>query len=74
MPAITALVYVIRGKSMKQREAAARSASRGAAEDHIRSVAGAPGPATQISTAKALLDSGAINQSEYERLKAKALA
>jgi hypothetical protein len=75
VPAVTALVYVIiRGTSMMQREAAARSASRGAAEDYIRSVAGGPDPATQISNAKALLDSGAINQTEYEQLKAKALA
>ena len=75
VPAVTALVYVIiRGKSMTQRETAARAASRGATEDYIRSVAGGPDPATQIGNAKALLDSGAITQAEYEQLKAKALA
>lgn len=75
VPAVTALVYVIiRGKSMTQRETAARAASRGAAEDYIRSVAGRTDPATQISNAKALLDSGAITQAEYEQLKAKAIA
>jgi len=68
-------VYVIiRGKSMAQRETAARAGSRGAAEDYLRSMSARPDPATQISNAKALLDSGAINQAEFEQLKSKALA
>ncbi|HEY3339061.1 MAG TPA: SHOCT domain-containing protein [Propionicimonas sp.] len=75
VPAVTALVYVIiRGKSMTEREVAARSGSRGAADDYIRSLAPRSDPATQISTAKSLLDSGAISQAEYEQLKSKALA
>jgi hypothetical protein len=42
-------------------------------DDHIRSVA--PASSTEeIAKAKQLLDSGAINQAEYESLKAKALA
>jgi hypothetical protein len=31
-------------------------------------------PAAEIAEAKALLDAGTINQSEFDRLKAKALA
>jgi len=74
VPAVTALVYVIiRGKSMAQRETAARAGSRGAAEDYLRSMSARPDPATQIGNAKALLDSGAINQAEFEQLKSKAL-
>jgi hypothetical protein len=43
---------------------------------YIKSVAGAPGPtaAEQVAKAKHLLDTGAINQQEFEQLKAKALA
>jgi hypothetical protein len=44
-----------------------------ALDDHIRAVA--PASSTEeIAKAKQLLDSGAINQAEYESLKAKALA
>jgi hypothetical protein len=43
-------------------------------DDYVRGVAGAGGPAAEIDKAKQLLDSGAITQSEFEAIKAKALA
>jgi hypothetical protein len=74
VPMFTALVYVIaRGNGMAIRQRAAMERSKSEAESYIRHVAG-KSPAEQIADAKALLDAGTINQEEYAKLKAKALA
>jgi hypothetical protein len=74
LPFLTALVYVIaRGRGMAERQKAAMQAAQSDAETYIRSLAG-KSPASQIAEAKTLLDAGTINQDEYARLKAKALA
>ena len=53
----------------------AAAQQRASQDDYIRQVAGKQAsPAAQIADAKALLDSGAIQQSEFDVLKAKALA
>jgi hypothetical protein len=49
-------------------------AAQAATDEYIRSVAGSGGPAAEIERAKALLDSGAITQPEFDAIKAKALA
>ena len=74
VPFLTALVYLIaRGRGMAERNAAAAAAQRQATDDYIRQAAGATSAADEIQKAKALLDAGAINASEYEALKSKAL-
>ena len=73
LPFLTALAYlVVRGRGMGERQAEQVRSVKQAQDDYIRQVAG--GPAAEIAEAKRLLDAGAINASEYEALKAKALA
>ncbi|MGP4033157.1 SHOCT domain-containing protein [Pseudarthrobacter sp. 1C304] len=76
LPWLGALIYLIaRGRSMGRRQMAAVAEQQAAQQEYIQQVAGkASSPATQIADAKALLDSGAINQAEFDSLKAKAMA
>jgi len=76
IPWVGALIYLIaRGRSMTERQTKAVTQAQAAQADYIKQVAGSgSSPADQISSAKSLLDSGAITQSEYDALKAKALA
>jgi hypothetical protein len=78
VPWVTALVYfVTRGGGMAERQRVAIERAEQAQREYIQRVAApAAGPtaAEQIASAKALLDSGAINAQEFEALKAKALA
>lgn len=76
VPWVGALIYLIaRGRSMNERSVASMSHAQAAQAAYIQQVAAqGSSPAEQITHAKALLDSGAINQSEFDALKAKALA
>ncbi len=73
---LTTLVYLIaRGKSMGERQVAQMADAQAQQEKYIQTVAAKTvTPAEQITHAKGLLDSGAINQQEFDALKAKALA
>ncbi|MCL8026418.1 SHOCT domain-containing protein [Nocardioides bruguierae] len=74
-PLITSLVYLIsRGSGMAERTVTASRAAQEEAETYIRSVAGTGGAADEIAQAHRLLESGAIDQSEFDALKARVLA
>jgi phospholipase D-like protein len=75
LPFLGALVYLIaQHDGMSQRQADAARGQKAEMDDYVRSVAGSSGPAAEIDRAKQLLDSGAINQTEFDAIKAKALA
>jgi type VI protein secretion system component VasK len=70
------LVYLIaRGSSMAERRQAQMEKAEAAQRRYIQEAAGTgASPADQIASAKALLDSGAITQAEFDTLKSKALS
>jgi hypothetical protein len=74
-PLLVALIYLIaRGRGMAVRQADAARRARAETDRYIQYVAAKPSSTDQIVSAKALLNDGTITQSEYERLRAKALA
>ena len=77
VPFVAVLVYMFsRGQGMAERSAAQQQRTQEQFAGYVRDVAGngAAPPAEQIARAKELLDAGTIDQSEFDRLKAKALA
>jgi hypothetical protein len=76
VPWLGVFIYLIaRGRSMTERQMARVAQQQAAQESYIQQAAGkSSSPSGQIADAKALLDSGAISQSEFESLKAKAMA
>jgi hypothetical protein len=76
LPFVTACIYLItKGSSMAERQTRDREQMVSQQEAYIREVASnTTSPADQVAQAKAMLDSGAITEAEYARLKDKALA
>jgi hypothetical protein len=75
LPFLGALIYLIAdGKGMTERRVKDAQVSQASFDDYVRTVAADGGSTGEIARAKELLDSGAINEQEFERLKAKALA
>jgi ABC-type multidrug transport system fused ATPase/permease subunit len=77
LPFLAVFIYlIVRGKGMGERAAARQQQAQQDFEGYVHNVAttAEATPTEQIARAKQLLDSGAINQSEFDRLKAKALA
>ncbi len=75
LPYVGILIYLIaRGHGMAGRAAKQQALMQEQMDARIRSAAGtSASPADQVAQAKALLDSGAIDQAEFEKLKASAL-
>ena len=74
LPYFGVFIYLIaNGKGMGERAAQRAQAQQTQVDNYVRSVA-SDSSADQIAKSKQLLDSGAINQAEFNQLKAKALA
>jgi hypothetical protein len=75
LPFLGVFVYLIANSDdMARRGAEQMAAQQAQTDEYVRSVAGSSGAAAEIEKAKGLLESGAINQQEYDAIKAKALA
>ncbi len=75
IPFLGVLVYLVaQHDGMAERSEKDHKAAQAQFDDYVRSAAGTGGPASEIEKAKALLDSGAITQAEFDTLKAKAVA
>ena len=76
LPFLGVLAYLIANHDgMADRNVKQAQVARAEFDDYVKTVAkNGGGAAAEIETAKGLLDSGAINQAEFEAIKAKALA
>jgi Phospholipase_D-nuclease N-terminal len=75
LPFLGIFVYLIsQGKSMGERAQQRAQAQQSQMDDYVRSVATSGSATDEIAKGKQLLESGAITQSEFDALKAKALA
>ena len=73
VPFLGVLVYLIaQHDGMRDRTLEQAKTQQAAMDQYVRDTAG--GSATEIAKAKELLDSGAITQTEFDAIKAKALA
>ncbi len=75
LPFLGTLVYLIaHGQGLTERRVHDQQVAQASFNDYVRTVASDGGSAGEIERAKQLLESGTINQAEFEKLKAKALA
>ena len=75
LPFLGVFVYLIANNDeMAQRDLERHQAAQAQFNDYVQQAAGSGGTAAEIDKAKQLLDSGAITESEFAAIKAKALA
>lgn len=75
LPYVGVLAYLIaNNKGMSERRVKEAKDSQAQFDEYVRKTAGAGGPAGEIAQGKELLDAGAITQTEFDVIKAKAVA
>jgi hypothetical protein len=75
LPFLGIFVYLIsQGKAMGERAQARVQAQQSQMDDYVRSVASTGSATEEIAKGKELFDAGAISQTEFDQLKARALA
>jgi hypothetical protein len=75
IPFLGVFVYLIANSDdMARRSMEQAAAAKSEMDEYVRTTAGSGGAAAEIEKAKGLLDSGAITQTEFDAIKAKALA
>jgi ABC-type Fe3+ transport system permease subunit len=75
IPFLGVFVYLIANSDdMARRSMEQAAAAKSEMDEYVRTTAGTGGAAAEIEKAKGLLDSGAITQTEFDAIKAKALA
>jgi hypothetical protein len=74
LPFLGVFIYLItQSDEMAQRNMEQARAQQQQFDQYVRETAGSSGAAGEIERAKALLDSGAITQAEFDAIKQKAL-
>jgi hypothetical protein len=75
LPFIGVFAYlIVNHDEMAERNLERAKAERAQFDDYVKATAGSGGAASEIERAKQLLDSGTITQTEFDAIKAKALA
>jgi hypothetical protein len=75
LPFLGIFIYLIaEGKSMGERAQQRAQSQQAQMDTYVRSVAASGSPTEEIAKGQELLKSGAITQTEFDQLKAKALA
>jgi len=74
LPLLGVLIYlIVYHGGIAERTARSAEAAQAAFDQHVRDAAGKGGPATEIDTARKLLEAGTITEAEFEAVKARAL-
>jgi hypothetical protein len=75
LPFLGVLAYLIfEHEGMTERRVKDTQAAQAQFDQAVRQAASTGGPASEIDTAKKLLDAGTISQAEFDSIKTKALA